>query len=173
MATRRQMLGLLASLPLLKLAGCDAQQGQAANSCSPLLMTDEHDCHLCGMTAVNHPGPKGQACLRDGGQRVFCSVHDMLSWAWQPESAPAISALYVHDLSRTGWESPAHEAWMPADKAVYVVGHNRRAAMGHSPASFSGVADAEAFAEAYGGRLLALSELDWDNFRGHMNPHDH
>jgi copper chaperone NosL len=166
MPTRRQMLALLASLPALKLVGCGSDDTTVAEGCSPIRLTDEHECALCGMTVIRHPGPKGQACLRDGRVLPFCSVHDMLSWAWQPESAPNINALYVHDLSRTGWEEPSDDNYMEAEQAVYVVGHDQRGAMGHTPAPFSERADAEAFAAEHGGSLLAFDELDWDTFRG-------
>ncbi|MCC5857917.1 MAG: nitrous oxide reductase accessory protein NosL [Ectothiorhodospiraceae bacterium] len=166
MPTRRNVLFLLAGLPALSLFGCGGDGGSAADACSPIRLTDDHDCALCGMTVIRHPGPKAQACLRDGRVLPFCSVHDMLSWAWQPESGPSIRVLYVHDLSLTGWNQPSDDAYVPAEEAVYVVGHDQRGAMGHSPAPFSDRGDAEAFAEAHGGDLLAYDELNWDTFRG-------
>lgn len=165
MPTRRQLLILLAGLPVLKLAGCDASDRSDAVACVPVQLTDEHDCALCGMTVVNYPGPKGQACLRDRRVLSFCSVYDLLSWGWQPESGPSIDVLYVHDLSLTGWDDPAGDAWIEAQQAVYVVGHDQRGAMGHSPAPFSNRSDAEAFAAAHGGRLLGYDNLDWDTLR--------
>ncbi len=171
MPTRRQMLTLLLALPALKLAGCDSREDAAADGCSPIVLNDEHECALCGMTVVRHPGPKGQACLRDGNILAFCSVQDLLSWAWQPESAPHIRMLYVHDLSRTGWDEPVDDVWMDASQAVYVVGHDLKGAMGHPPAPFSAEADAEDFASRHGGRLLAFDELDWETFRGNGGDH--
>ncbi|MCC5809813.1 MAG: nitrous oxide reductase accessory protein NosL [Ectothiorhodospiraceae bacterium] len=164
MATRRQMLCLMAVLPALKLVGCGSDAGDPA-ACSPVRIADDHDCALCGMTINHYPGPKAQACLRDGRVLPFCSVRDMLSWAWQPESAPRIRVLYVHDLSRTDWDQPADEAYVDASHAYYVVGHQRRGAMGHSPAPFSGQEDAQSFADAHGGRLLAYAELDWETLQ--------
>ncbi len=166
MPTRRQLLALLASLPAVGLVGCGSDDAAVAENCSPIRLTDDHDCGLCGMTVIRHRGPKAQACLRDGRVLPFCSVHDMLSWAWQPESAPSINALYVHDLSNTGWDNPSDDHYMEAQQAVYVVGHDQRGAMGHTPAPFSQRDDAEAFASAHGGKLLAYDELDWDTFRG-------
>ena len=165
MPSRRQLLLFTAALPVVSLLGCGSEDETAAADCSPIELEDGHDCHLCGMTVVNHPGPKGQACLRDGRTLTFCSTRDLLSWAWQPESGPAIATLFVHDLSRTGWDEPSDDAWTDAEQAVYVVGHNRRGAMGHSPASFSEQADADAFVTDHGGRVLAFEELDWDTLR--------
>ncbi len=160
MTTRREILCLLGALPVLSLVGCGESGRDAAADCSPLILTDEHECALCGMTIVRFPGPKGQACRRDGRQLAFCSVSDMLSWAWQPESGPNIAALYVHNLSHTDWDEPSDEHWMDADKAWYVVGHDQQAAMGHSPAPFSSRDDAEAFAERHGGQLFEFDVLD-------------
>lgn len=173
MAKRRDVLLLLAGLPVLSLVGCGGDGGAAADACSPAVLTDDHDCALCGMTVIRHPGPKAQACLRDERVLPFCSVHDMLSWAWQPESGPRIRELYVHDLSRTDWHQPADDAYMLAKDAVYVVGHDQRGAMGHSPAPFSSRTDAEVFAETYGGRLLAFDELNWETFRGNGDDGGH
>jgi copper chaperone NosL len=164
MPTRRQVLMLLAGLPTVTLMAC-GDRDTAAIACTPIRLTDDHDCHLCGMTIVRYPGPKGQACLRDGRILTFCSVHDLLAWAWQPESAPAIASLHVHDLSRTSWESPSDEAYTDAHAAVYVVGHDQQGAMGHSPAPFSGESDARAFAERHGGHLVAFAGLDFDSLR--------
>ena len=164
MPKRRHVLLLFSALPAVSLLGCGSDEETAAADCAPEAIDDDRECELCGMTVVRHEGPKGQACLRDGRTLVFCSVHDMLSWAWQPESAPAIAALFVHDLSRTGWEEPG-DAWTKAEDAVYVVGHDRRAAMGHSPGPFSAHDDAEAFAREHGGRMVSFSEMDWDMLR--------
>ncbi|MCK8515835.1 nitrous oxide reductase accessory protein NosL [Methylonatrum kenyense] len=179
MFKRRQLLHLMAALPILGLAACRGGQETSSDDCSPLLLTEDHDCALCGMSVTHHTGPKGQACLRDGRVLPFCSVTDMLSWAWQPESANAVRGLRVHDLSRTDWDQPSEDAWMDAVEAVYVVGHGRRGAMGHSPAPFSSRADAERFASRHGGRLLAFDELDWEIHKGaeptgyEAHPHAH
>lgn len=165
MTTRRRVLAMLAGAPALTLIACGGEQETATTGCSPIHLTDEHECALCGMTIVRYPGPKGQACLRDGTLLTFCSVHDLLAWAWQPESAPAIDSLHVHDLSSTGWDSPSDDAYIDARTAVYVVGHDRRGAMGHSPAPFSNESDARTFAEGHGGRLLTFSDLDFDSLR--------
>jgi copper chaperone NosL len=166
MPTRRRVLALLAGIPALTLTACGREQESAATGCSPIRLTDEHECALCGMTIVRFPGPKGQACLRDGNLLAFCSVHDLLAWAWQPESAPAIDSLHVHDLSRTGWDNPSDDAYMNARDAVYVVGHDQRGAMGHSPAPFSDTNDARDFAERHGGQLTAFADMDFDSLRG-------
>lgn len=164
MKTRREVLVTMGAVSLWALTGCDGG-GQSAE-CSPLVLTDEHDCALCGMTITNFPGPKGWACLRDGPQLAFCSTSDLLSWAWQPESGPSIEALHVHDLSHTDWEDPSDEFWMEAREAWYVVGHGQRGAMGPSPAPFSERADAERFAGQNGGELYRYEELDMELMQG-------
>ncbi|MDQ2070388.1 nitrous oxide reductase accessory protein NosL [Natronospira bacteriovora] len=165
MGSRRDALILLAGLPALMLMACGDGREAAAN-CKAVTLSDEHDCALCGMTVVRHPGPKGQACLRNGDILPFCSTSDLLSWAWQPESGPAIEALFVHDLSRTDWESPSDETYVLAGDAWYVAGHQRRGAMGYPPAPFTERADAEAFAEQHGGRVYTFNDLSFDIIRG-------
>lgn len=161
MTTRRDIIAFLGALPLLSLTGC-GQGGDTAASCHSIALGDARSCALCGMTISRFPGPKGQACLDSNKTLGFCSTNDLLSWAWQPESKPRISALYVQDLSATGWKEPAADAWIRAEDAWYVTGHDRKGAMGHSPAPFSSKADAQAFASDHGGKVLAFSDLDWD-----------
>lgn len=173
MPSRRQILYLAAAAPMASLVGCGGSDDVAATDCSPIELHGGHDCHVCGMTVLNHPGPKGQACLRDGQVLTFCSTRDLLSWAWQPESAPIISALFVHDLSRTDWDQSSANAWMDPEQALYVVGHDLRGAMGHSPASFSERADADAFASRHGGQVLAFDDLDWDTLRTESGDNGH
>jgi copper chaperone NosL len=181
MPTRRQFNTLLAGLPVLGLMACGGDRETAAAECSPILLTDAHECVLCGMTVVRFPGPKGQACLREGSILTFCSVHDLLAWGWQPESGPALGSLHVHDLSRTVWDQPSDDAYMDARAAVYVVGHDQRGAMGHSPAPFSRQVDAGDFAARHGGDLSTFEQLGWDSLRagpgaghgGHRGHGDH
>ncbi|TDT40175.1 copper chaperone NosL [Halospina denitrificans] len=161
MTTRREIIAFIGALPILSLAGCGPGDDSAA-SCKPIVLGDDRECALCGMTISNFPGPKGQACLDSDETKGFCSTNDLFSWAWQPESKPRISALYVHDLSRTGWQDPGNEDWMDARDAIYVINHDQEGAMGHSPAPFSKREDAEAFASDHGGQVLAFEDLDWD-----------
>ncbi|QOC21920.1 nitrous oxide reductase accessory protein NosL [Wenzhouxiangella sp. AB-CW3] len=167
MTTRRQILQMLALLPAAGLIGCGQQAEVGHDHCRVLTLTDEHECTLCGMTIVRFPGPKGQACLRDGEMLPFCSTGDLISWAWQPESAPAIAALFMHDLSLTGWDDPSDEHWVRATEAWFVLGHDQRGAMGHAPAPFSVKQNAETFAGQHGGRIYTWDELDWDIMREH------
>jgi copper chaperone NosL len=160
MTTRREIIAFIGALPILSLAGCG--QGDTAANCQPIVLGDARACALCGMTINNFPGPKGQACLGGDETLGFCSTNDLFSWAWQPDSKPRIEALYVHDLSRTGWQEPSDEDWMDAKDALYVTGHDREGAMGRSPAPFSAREDAKAFANNHGGQILTYDDLDWD-----------
>lgn len=164
MTTRREIIAFIGTLPILSLAGC-GQGSDTASDCKPIVLADDRECALCGMTISNFPGPKGQACLDDDKTLGFCSTNDLFSWAWQPDSKPRIRALFVHDLSRTGWKEPSDEEWMDAGDALYVVGHDREGAMGRSPAPFSKRGDAEAFASEHGGKVLAFDELDRDSLK--------
>lgn len=169
MLTRRQTLQMMALLPAAGLIGCGRHDQIGHDHCQLLTLSDEHECSMCGMMIVRFPGPKGQACLRDGEILPFCSTGCMISWSWQPESRPHIAALYAHDLSLTGWDEPSDEHWVRTTEAWFVAGHDQRGAMGHAPAPFSIEVDAERFAANHGGRVFAWNELDWDIIRGNID----
>lgn len=163
MTTRRDIIAYLCALPILSLVGCE--QRETGMTCQPTPLSDSRECSLCGMHISNFPGPKGQACVDNGQVLGFCSTNDLLSWAWQPDSKPRITALYVHDLSQAQWQSPTDDAWLNAREAVYIVGHSLKGAMGHSPAPFSDPGDAKRFAAEHGGHIRSFKELNWNSLK--------
>lgn len=155
------MRRLIPVLPLLlSLAGCDDAPGSATLA-GPQPITAGDSCHVCGMLITGHPGPKGQAYL-EGAEtpRKFCSTLELFVFLAQPETASRLSHAYVHDIGVTTWETPADEAFIRADEAWYVVGHDRRGSMGHTLASFAKRDDAEAFRREHGGRTLDYAGID-------------
>ncbi|WP_342774438.1 nitrous oxide reductase accessory protein NosL [Halomonas nitroreducens] len=149
-------------LLVLSLAGCTDASTTAAQA-APQPITAGDSCHVCGMLITEHPGPKGQAFL-DGADapRKFCSTLELFVFLAQPETASRLSHAYVHDIGVTTWGTPADEAFIRADEAWYVVGHDRRGSMGHTLASFADRDDAEAFRREHGGRTLAYADIDLD-----------
>nr|WP_281274421.1 nitrous oxide reductase accessory protein NosL [Halomonas nitroreducens] len=147
---------------MLSLAGCTDASTTAAQA-APQPITAGDSCHVCGMLITEHPGPKGQAFL-DGADapRKFCSTLELFVFLAQPETASRLSHAYVHDIGVTTWGTPADEAFIRADEAWYVVGHDRRGSMGHTLASFADRDDAEAFRREHGGRTLAYADIDLD-----------
>jgi copper chaperone NosL len=120
----------------------------------------EPDSHVvgyyCRMTLSEHSGPKGQLLLKGATDPLwFTSVRDALIYVDQDlPSEHEIAGFWVNDMALGTWERPAPGSWIDADKAWYVVGSSKTAAMGGGEAvPFKARADAETFAKTYGGRV--------------------
>lgn len=160
------MFRLLRLLPLLLfapwLAGCGGESDTTALA-SPQAIEAGDSCHVCGMLITEHPGPKGQAFLKGAETpRKFCSTLDLFVFLRQPENASRLSHAYVHDIGITPWGHPTDEAFIRAEAAWYVVGHDRRGSMGHTLASFAERDDAATFREVHGGELISYADIDLD-----------
>lgn len=158
-------LALLAVL--LAAAGCGEEETASAAPPPPVALTREAVGHYCGMTLVEHPGPKGQILLRGGDTRPvwFSSARDAIAFTALAEEAKAIRAIYVSDMARAeSWDQPGATNWVEARRAHFVLGSDRRGGMGAEEAiPFSDRAAAERFAAEHGGRVLAFAEIprDW------------
>jgi copper chaperone NosL len=154
----RTLLPLMVSLLL---AGCG--ESEPVELASPVPIEPGDSCHVCGMLIESFPGPKGEAFLdRQGEALKFCSTMDLFAFLKQPENETRLSHAYVHDIGVTPWGDPSDEAFIRAEEAWYVVGHDQPGAMGHTLASFAERSDAEAFREIHGGELLAYADIDLD-----------
>lgn len=152
---------LLALLASLLLTGCSESDPETLAAAVPI--EDGDSCHVCGMLINEHPGPKGEAFLdRQGEALKFCSTMDLFTFLKQPENETRLSHAYVHDVTAAPWATPDDEAFVRASEAWYVVGHDRRGAMGHTLASFAERADAEAFRDEHGGKLVGFAAIDLD-----------
>ncbi|WNK19539.1 nitrous oxide reductase accessory protein NosL [Halomonas piscis] len=150
------LAGLLAAA--LVLGGCGDSAPKPLAEADPIASGDS--CHVCGMTITNHPGPKGEAFMgRNEAPLKFCSTAELFTFLRQPENEAQLSHAYVHDMGATGWESPDDDAFIRADEAVYVVGHDRRGSMGHTLAPFADNSAAEAFIEDHGGQIVAFDDI--------------
>lgn len=156
------------SLPLIVLAmmlgfvltGCSEEPEQTALA-APQPITDGDACHVCGMTIVNFPGPKGQAFMQGNPEALkFCSTMDLFAFLKQPENETQLSHAYVHDIGKTPWEAPADDAYVRAVDAWYVVGHDQPGAMGHTLASFAEQDQAEGFRDKHGGEVIGFEDID-------------
>ncbi|SEK74412.1 nitrous oxide reductase accessory protein NosL [Halomonas daqiaonensis] len=156
-----RLLVLIPLLLFLLLAGCGESEPESL--AAPVPIEDGDSCHVCGMLISEHPGPKGEAFMDQQSEALkFCSTMDLFSFLKQPENETRLSHAYVHDIGVTTWEEPSDEAFIRAEEAWYVVGHDQRGSMGHTLASFAEQADAEAFREAHGGELVTFEEIDLD-----------
>jgi copper chaperone NosL len=152
-------------LAVTTLAACDDEQAAAAPP-PPAALTGDAVGHFCGMTLVEHAGPKGQALLRGEAQPVwFSSARDTIAYTRLAESPRTIAALYVSDMAKAqSWDDPGATNWVDARRAFYVLGSDRRGGMGAEEAvPFSDRAAADRFAAEHGGRVLTFDEVpgDW------------
>ncbi|MFC2991854.1 nitrous oxide reductase accessory protein NosL [Halomonas tibetensis] len=159
MLTRRKFIIVLGGVTLAGLAGCGGEEKEVA-ACETRPFRDDDECAVCGMFIAGFPGPKAQACLRDGRLLTFCSTSDMFVWLLQPDSVPQLRQAYVHDMGATGWERPSDDAFIPAQVAVYVTEQPLMGAMGPTLASFGSEEAAQAFMAEHEGRLLSYEQID-------------
>ena len=159
------MTRLLApALVLLLLAGCSGGE-EAKAPAEPQAPDRGASCEVCGMTVVDYPGPKGQIWLKgDNAPMHFCSTRDLFAYLLEPDSPQPhrIRAIYVHDMGQTDWAKPhaGTEHWVAAREAFYVVGSDRKGAMGPTLASFAERAAAASFRDQHGGRILRFPAID-------------
>ncbi len=155
---------LLVVVAAITLAGCSKEAGTEVAKPDPVHFHPEDECHVCGMSVMGFPGPKGEALGGSSGQiRKFCSTRDLFAWALQPENAHGKHTMYVHDMAQTEWKAPADAALIDAREAYYVVGSKRTGAMGPTLASFGNENSAHEFSQQYGGRVLSFGEVTLDN----------
>lgn len=152
---------IIVILFLAFLASCDKNES-AVNRLQPVDVAESDECHLCGMYITRFAGPKGQSYLRrQKSPSHFCSTRDLFAYLLQPDVIPNVAAAFVHDMSKTDWDNPAHTApvYIDALSAYYVIGHGQKGAMGHTIASFSEANSAEAFKQQFGGRILRYRDI--------------
>lgn len=153
-------LKTLAIYFLVSLTFACSEQQSTQKTNSPQAFNEADECHVCGMVITRFAGPKGQAFdKRATRPRKFCSTMDMMYWVLQPENKPNVTEIYVHDMSRSAWDSPNDEHLILARSAFFVIGSDMRGAMGASLASFGDRSSAERFASEHGGKVFAFDEV--------------
>ncbi len=127
----------------------------------PQAVTQGTVCSLDGMMLMDYPGPKGQIQYADGSIEFFCDTVEMFSILLRPEQQKRIRAVFTQDMAKADWREPKGE-WIDARSAYYVRGSRQRGSMGPTLAAFATRADAQAFAQKYGGSVLAFGEVTID-----------
>jgi copper chaperone NosL len=143
------------------LAGCGERQTAEAPP-PPHELTTAAIGHYCGMTLVEHVGPKAQIILASRSEPVwFSSARDAFSFTMLPEEPKDIRAIYVSDMAKAPrWDAPGANNWIDAKQAVYVVGSRLKGGMGaDETVPFSDRGAAEKFAAENGGRLVTFAEV--------------
>lgn len=177
--SRRGLLSLTAAGGVVFLAGCLGDEDVP----DPVSLDEGQSCDNCNMQIDVHPGPVGQAYYlddppsdlpedRSDGVAYFCSSWCAYTWILEREeqgSEPAV--IYTTDYSAVEEEVyddggtlvvSAHleaEAFGEAADLTYVVDSEVEGAMGASLVGFSESADAEAFADEYGGVLVDHGDI--------------
>ncbi|MDJ0944975.1 MAG: nitrous oxide reductase accessory protein NosL [Kiloniellales bacterium] len=165
---RRANRGLVLPALLLLVAACGEEQ--IAEAPPPAELTRDAIGHYCNMIVQDHAGPKGQIFLSGQPEPIwFSSVRDTLAFTLLPEEPKDIAAIYVNDMGRASWDEPEAGTWIEAKGAWYVIGSTRQGGMGAPEAvPFSQRADAEGFAAAHDGRVVAFSEIPSDAILGEV-----
>lgn len=159
------MRWLIVLLPLL-LAAC-GDDDTPATAPPPVTPDREAITYFGRMILVDHQGPKAQIHLESQEEPLwFPQVRDAVAFTLLPGEAKDITAVYVTDMAVSqGWDDP--QVWIPAARAVYVIGSQRRGGMGAPEAvPFSDRARAEAFAADNGGRVVAWQDIPEDYVLG-------
>lgn len=155
---RRRLLCGCAGFAALGLAGCGRSQ-EAADARTPAEITAQSSCSLDGMLLSDYPGPKGQIRFAQVAEvQWFCDTVELLSTLLAPEQVRPVLSAFVQDMGKADWEQPVGH-WIDARTALYVLGSRRHGSMGPTAASFSAEADAQAFMQQYGGKLLGFASI--------------
>jgi copper chaperone NosL len=146
---------------LLVLGGCTRQDERFAVP-APLEITDEAVGHYCGMSLMEHAGPKGQIFI--GGRKDpywFSSVRETFAFTKLPEEPRNIIAIYVNDMAKArNWDRPEPGTWIDAKRAWFVIESRRRGGMDVGEAvPFGEETKAEGFVAENGGRVVRFDEV--------------
>lgn len=156
-----KLLSILAAALLL--AACGGQSETAARP-EPQPITDASVGHYCTMNLSEHNGPKAQIFLNGAPDKPvwFSTINQMFGYTKLPEEPKGIAAIYVTDMGQVAdWNQPnADNAWTDAYQAYYVIDSRFIGGMGAEDAlPFADRAQAQAFAEKNGGRVVAFNEM--------------
>jgi copper chaperone NosL len=158
---------LVAFLGVAALAACEQDVAEAPPK--PNELTADAVGHYCGMTVLEHAGPKGQIILASRTDPVwFSSARDAVAFTMLPEEPKDIRAIYVSDMAKAPtWDNPGQGNWIDARKAFFVIGSSVKGGMG-APETipFSQRSEAARFSADKGGRVVTFDEIPRDYVLG-------
>jgi len=134
---------------------------QRENIPAPQVLTRDAIGYFCGMTVLDHNGPKGQVFLTDRKQPLwFTSVRDTIAFTRLPGEPKNIAAIYVTDIGRASWDRPEANTWIDARKAFYVLGSDRVGGMQvPEVVPFAIREDTEPFVKQHGGEVYVFDAI--------------
>ncbi|MDO5356306.1 MAG: nitrous oxide reductase accessory protein NosL [Conchiformibius sp.] len=120
--------------------------------------------HYCTMNLNEHKGPKGQVFhYSDPSKPVwFSTVNQVFGYLRHPGEPRDVSAVYVSDMGKVSdWQqADAGNHWLDAHHAFYVIESPFVGGMGAPDAlPFAQRAQAQAFADKNGGRVVTFDEM--------------
>ncbi|MEA1931376.1 MAG: nitrous oxide reductase accessory protein NosL [Euryarchaeota archaeon] len=170
---RRTVLTAVGGGLVVGLAGCT---GGGDDLPAAVTLDESQSCDQCGMLIEEHPGPTGQVFFEDhpdrDGPAWFCSgtcTYTYRSDRVAEDATPIVTYLTDYsevDYTVEGDDQPAISAHLAAENyevesALSVVANSEViGSMGPDLIPFSDEADAESFAEEYGGEVLAATDVD-------------
>ncbi|WP_424005332.1 nitrous oxide reductase accessory protein NosL (plasmid) [Haloarcula salina] len=173
--TRRRVLaGVAGATATAALAGCQGTEETA----DPVALSGDESCDQCGMVIGQHPGPTGQTYYRENSvdghdpPARFCSASCTYRHRFANEqSGWTPDVTYLTDYSAVDYEVRTDggatvisrhldvAAFASSDGLTVVANSDVEGAMGPALVPFGDEADAEAFAEEYGGETLAAESI--------------
>jgi len=155
------MMRFLALVPIAMLLAACSDEAPIVTP-PPITMTEEAVGHYCQMNVLDHEGPKAQIHLAGIAEPLwFSQVRDAFVFDRLPEETAEVAVIYVNDMGAAkSWAEPGVDNWIAGDKAFYVIGSMRRGGMGAPEfVPFAEKAAAEAFANQYGGEVVAYADI--------------
>lgn len=172
---RRSVLGGVGVALGTALSGC---LGNESARPDPVTLTDEDRCDVCGMIIPNHPGPNVEIFYRDqqpsGHENParFCSTWEAFQYDFERlDRGWTRQVFYATDYSDVDYElttdagdryissHPEAGAFADGTDVTFVAGSSVLGAMGADLIGFTAEADATAFADEYGGEVLAFDDV--------------
>ncbi|KAB1191147.1 MULTISPECIES: nitrous oxide reductase accessory protein NosL [Haloferax] len=175
--TRRAYLTLVGFTTTTALAGCLGGDTDG-DVPTPIALTGNKQCDVCGMMIEQHPGPVGQLFYAGNSPEGhdnpawFCSAWETFAYNFdRTNEGWNLVVGYLTDYSAVDYELvfdggatfiSAHlesEAFGRMDELYYVVGTEVKGSMGNDLVPFSDRNDAETFAEEHDGRVYELGDI--------------
>jgi nitrous oxide reductase accessory protein NosL len=171
--SRRAVLGATAAAAA-SLAGC----GGSDDVPDPITIGEEDRCDVCGMVIRNHPGPIAQIFYADnepadhGNPARFCSAWEAFQYDFNRQDRGwTRQVFYTTDYSSVEYElttdggdrfisaHPTAESFAAGASVTFDAGASVLGAMGPDLIGFTDDADARAFADDYGGEVVAFADV--------------
>jgi copper chaperone NosL len=172
---RRQLLGGVGAVVGTALTGC---LGTGSAPPDPVTLTEEDRCDKCGMVIPHHPGPNAEIFYADNqpsdheNPARFCSSWEAFQYDFERlDRGWSRQAFYATDYSDVDYEvrteagdryissHPNAEAFVDGTAVTFVAGSSVLGAMGADLIGFTAEADATAFADEYGGDVIAFGDV--------------